>query len=99
MKTSKRSENLNGLGAGKAFSKACRECCDAILAEIDNARKAILAEARKTLHIQERLLRLAVNEAEGLAWQTMYPQLVFPGLAMEKIQGVVQWIRRQQRIP
>ena len=97
MKTNKRSENLNGLGAGKAFSKACQECYDAMMTQIRNAREGILTEARKTLHIQERFLRLAVNEAEGLAWQTMYPQLVFPDLAIEKIQGVVNWIRRQQR--
>jgi len=97
MKTNERSENLNGLGAGKAFSKACRECYDAIMTEIKNAREGILIEARKTQRIQERFLRLAVNEAEGLAWQTMYPQLVFPDLAMEKIQAIVQWIRSRQR--
>ena len=99
MKTNVRNENLNGLGAGKAFNKACGECLDAIMAQINNARKAILAEGRKTRQIQERLLRLAVNEAEGLAWQTMYPQLVFPNLAMEKIQGVVKWIRGQRQAP
>jgi hypothetical protein len=92
------SENLNKLGAGTAFHKACRECCNIIVAQIRNAREAILAEARETFKIQERLLRLVVNEAEGLAWQTMYPQLVFPDLAMEKIRCATQWNRRQQRI-
>ena len=99
MKTIERSENLNGSGGGTAFSKACRECYDAIMEQIRSARNTVLAEARKTLHIQERFLRLAVNEAEGLAWQTMYPQLVFPDLAMEKIQSLLHWTRRQQRIP
>ena len=89
---------MNGLGAGTVFSKACRKCYDAIRAQIRNARERILAEARKTAAVQERLLRLAVNEAEGLAWQTMYPQLVFPGLATEKIQRAAQWARRQRRI-
>ena len=98
MKTIERSENLNGLRAGTAFSKACQECYDAIMEQIRGARETILAEARKTLHIQERFLRLAVNEAEGVAWQTMYPQLVFPDLAKEKIQRVLQWSRRQRRI-
>ena len=98
MKTFERSENLNGSGGGTAFSKACRECYDAIMEQIRSARNTVLAEARKTLHIQERFLRLAVNEAEGLAWQTMYPQLVFPDLAMEKIQRMLQWSRRQRRI-
>jgi hypothetical protein len=41
---------------------------------------------------------LAVNEAEGLAWQTMYPQLVFPNLAREKIQHAAHWTQRQRRI-
>jgi hypothetical protein len=97
MKTIERGENLNGLGAGRAFSKACGDCLDAMMSQIGSAREAILAEARETVHISERFLRLAVNEAEGLAWQTMYPQLVFPDLAMEKIQRMLQWLRRQQR--
>ena len=98
MKAIERSENFNGLGAGTAFNKACRECYETIVAQIRNAREAILAEARETLQIQDRLIRLAVNEAEGLAWQTMYPQLVFPDLAKEKIQRATQWSRRQQQI-
>jgi hypothetical protein len=98
MKTIERNENLNGLSAGTAFSKACRECYDVIMEQMQKVRETILAEARKTFHIQERFLRLAVNEAEGVAWQTMYPQLVFPDLAMEKIQRMLQWSRRQRRI-
>ena len=96
MKTNERNENLSGAGYGTAFSKACRRCYEAIMAQIRSVRETILAEARQTVQVQERLLRLAVNEAEALAWQTMYPQLVFPNLAMEKIQGAVQWNRRQR---
>ena len=84
--------------AGTAFSKACRACYDAMMAQIGKAREAILAEARETVAVHEQLLRLAVNEAEGLAWQTMYPQLVFPDLAAEKIQRAAQWSRRQRQI-
>jgi hypothetical protein len=47
---------------------------------------------------EPRLLRLALNEAEALAWQTGFPQLVFPSLAAEKAQGVSQWYRRQNAI-
>ena len=90
--------NANGTTTGTAFSKACRRCYESIMKQIRNAREAILAEARGTLEVQEKLLRLAVNEAEGLAWQTMYPQLVFPNLAREKIQHVAHWTRRQRRI-
>jgi len=93
MKTNERIEM-----AGTAFSKACRACYDKMTAQIRNVREAILAEARKTVAVHERLLSLAVNEAEGLAWQTMYPQLVFPTLAVEKMQRVAYWSRRQGRI-
>jgi len=98
MKTNERNESANRVGVGTAFSKACRKCYQGIMAQIRRTRNSILAEARESHQVQERLLRLAVNEAEGLAWQTMYPQLVFPNLAMEKIQGAVQWSRRQRRI-
>jgi hypothetical protein len=37
-----------------------------------------------------------LNEAEALAWQTDYPQLFFPTLAMEKVQAVVSRRPRQQ---
>lgn len=98
MNTNERNEGLSGMSAGTAFSKACRKCYNAIVAQIRHAREAILAEARETAAVKERSLRLAVNEAEGLAWQTMYPQLVFPNLAVEKIQHAMQWARRQRRI-
>jgi hypothetical protein len=44
------------------------------------------------------MLRLALNEAEALAWQTLYPHLVFPDLAAEKVRGVAAWNSRQQLI-
>jgi hypothetical protein len=37
-----------------------------------------------------------LNEAEALAFQTEYPHLLFPTLAMEKIQAVSAWQSRQQ---
>lgn len=80
------------------FGKACRNGCKRVLAQIRNAREAILAEARETIQAQEQLLRLAINEAEALAMQTLYPQLVFPDLAMEKVRGVAAWSRRQKMV-
>jgi hypothetical protein len=32
-----------------------------------------------------------LNEAEALAWETEYPQLVFPALAEEKIEAISSW--------
>ena len=96
MKTNERNEKVKVNGNGTTFSKVCRACYDKMLAQVRRAREAILAEARETVAVHERLLRLAVNEAEALAFQTMYPHLVFPNLAMEKIQGAVKWSRRQR---
>jgi hypothetical protein len=98
MKTNEWNKSISGVSAGTVFSKACRKCYESIMAQIRHVREAILTEGRETAAVQERLLRLAVNEAEGLAWQTMYPQLVFPNLAREKIQRLAQWTRRQRRI-
>lgn len=45
---------------------------------------------------QPRLLRQALNEAEAIAWQTGFPQLVFPSLALEKARAVASWENRQR---
>jgi hypothetical protein len=78
------------------FGWACLDGCKRVLAQIRNVREAILAEARETVQAQDQLLRLAINEAEALAWQTLYPQLVFPTLAMEKVRGVAAWNNYQR---
>ncbi len=67
-----------------------------VLAQIAEARRALLAGARESLNLPDQLLRLALNEAEALASQTLYPHLVFPELATEKIQNVAAWDRRQR---
>ena len=74
------------------------KCTKGILARISKSRDAILAEARETLKVQDRMLRLALNEAEALAWQTLYPHLVFPALAAQKIQGVAAWNNHQRLV-
>jgi hypothetical protein len=48
------------------------------------------------LERQPQLLRQALNEAEAIAWQTGFPQLVFPSLALEKARAVATWERRQR---
>jgi hypothetical protein len=98
MKTNELNEGRKNTSVGVAFSKACINCCRKILGQIRNAREMLLAEAREKLKGQEKLLRLAVNEAEALAWQTLYPQLVFPMLAVEKIRGVAAWSDQQRSL-
>lgn len=45
-----------------------------------------------------RVLRLALNEAEALAWQTEFPHLFFPALASEKANTALAWHERQQLV-
>ena len=89
---------LGSAGIGKAFGKVCAASCQKMLAQIAAAKATIFAEAHQGLIAQERLLRLALNEAEATAWQTMYPQLLFPVLATEKVQAVFAWEARQQSV-
>ena len=90
--------NSDNVGPVKAFRKACLASCQKVLTHITAAKEAILAESREALKSQERLLRQALNEAEAVAWQTMYPYLVFSTLAEEKVQAVMAWDARQQSV-
>ena len=69
--------------------------CRKILAQINKAKDAILAESRDAVALPDHLLRLALNEAEALAWQTRYPHLLFPTLAAEKVEGIAAWNAHQ----
>ena len=79
----------------RAFCVASyRRLCD----QIQQIKSKILAEFHKKIGANERLLQLALNEAEALAWQTNYPQLVFPELAHEKAQAAANWVIRQATV-
>src|SRR5438105_14173983 len=80
------------------FTSFCLDYCKKLLAQIGQARHSLMAQFRKAFAGQEQLLRLALNEAEALAFLTDYPHLVFPTLAMEKVQGVANWSRHQKEI-
>ena len=62
------------------------------------ARAGIEREFAESGSEQMRLLGLALNEAEALAWQSGFPHLVFPALAWEKVEAVTRWRRRQEAI-
>ena len=64
------------------------DSCRKILAQLQNVKAQIVAEFRGQLGGHQRLLELAVNEAEALAWQTDFPELLFPTLAAEKASAV-----------
>lgn len=96
MKTTEQTKNE--FVARPSFSKACLASCQKLIAQIEKVKDAILVEFRETRETHEQLLRLALNEAEALAWQTAYPHLVFPMLATEKAQAVATWEARQHSI-
>jgi len=73
-------------------------CGQKLVAQIERVKKNIIAEVHETLKAHEQLINRAVGEAEALAWQTAYPQLVFPVLAVEKVQSVAAWHSRQQSL-
>jgi hypothetical protein len=84
------SEQQNG------FAHVCLASCRKLLARLENAKANIIAQFSGSLQNDEHVLQLALNEAEALAWQTDFPQLVFPTLAMEKAEAVQAWHQRQK---
>ena len=68
------------------------------LEAIAKVRAVIEREFSILLQRQPRLLRQALNEAEAIAWQTGFPQLVFPSLALEKARAVASWENRQRTL-
>src|SRR5690349_6052077 len=62
---------------------------------LHTARAAVEREFSALANQNPRLLHLALNEAEALAWDTGYPELVFPLLAQEKAAQVASWSQRQ----
>lgn len=80
------------------LSQRCLASCRKLLTQIANVKTQVLAEFRDRLAGQQHLLELAVNEAEALAWQTDFPQLLFPTLALEKAAAVAGWHSRQRSL-
>jgi hypothetical protein len=61
-------------------------------------RESIEQEFAPLSKQQPRVFQLALNEAEAIAWQTGFARLIFPQLAVEKIQAVGEWHARQKSI-
>jgi hypothetical protein len=73
----------------------CVQSCKKLLAGIEQTKKRITSEFQATLDSHAQIFQLALKEAEALAFQTEYPQLLFPSLALEKIQALSAWQARQ----
>ncbi len=74
----------------------CSQTARQVLEAIPQIRSLIEREFARLQAQQPHIFRLTLNEAEALAWQTGFPQLVFPTLAAEKIRAVADWNKRQQ---
>ena len=95
----KRQNCVNGItNFTSEFRNSAVAVCGKLLADMQQAKAATLEEFQGTFAGNKHLLRLALNEAEALAWQSGIPQLVFPTLAREKAQAAAKWHRRQRSI-
>jgi len=81
-----------------SLAHLCLNSCRKLLAEVERVKTVVQDEFRGQLQEHQHLLKLALNEAEALAWQTDFPHLVFPTLAVEKAQAVAQWHSRQRAL-
>jgi len=70
--------------------------CERVASQIETTKNRLAREFAPQVAGHESVLRLALNEAEALAWETNYPHLVFATLAMEKAQAAATWETRQQ---
>jgi hypothetical protein len=82
----------------KSALRACVNGCRSIRDGIEHIKAKIHQQHAEMFRGQERLLQLALNEAEALAWQTDFPHLFFPELALEKAAAAVSWQQRQRGI-
>lgn len=70
----------------------------AIVAKLNAYKEGLLEEFSNGSEALIRFARLAVNEAEGLAWSTSHAHLFLPALAEEKLHYARQWAGRQLRV-
>jgi hypothetical protein len=91
-----KSTNQKDTAIEQTFADVCLASCQKLVAQIERVKDSIVTEFREKFAAHEQLLNQAIGEAEALAWQTAYPQLVFATLATEKVQAAAQWSVGQQ---
>lgn len=77
------------------LSHRCVDSCKKLLAGIEQVKTQIANEFHAKIESHSHLFQLALKEAESLAWQTPYPHLLFPTLALEKVNAAASWQTRQ----
>ena len=91
-------QDNNSSASKTSVTEFCRATCRRILDQLQRIKNSIQTEFSAQRRIDAHLVRLALNEAEAEAWQTGFPQLVFPVLAQEKASAVANWSSRQEQI-
>jgi hypothetical protein len=86
----------DSLAGKQTITDRCLQSCKKLLAGIEQVKNKLAGEFQDKLGLPGQTLLLALNEAEALAWQTDYPHLLFPTLALEKVQAVAAWQTRQR---
>jgi hypothetical protein len=86
------------LAGDQTLTNRCIQSCKQLLAGIESVKTKIANDFQETLELSGQSLQLALNEAEALAWQTAYPHLLFPALALEKVQAAAAWQTRQRSL-
>lgn len=82
--------------ADQSLASVCLAACQKLAAQVERAKENLLAEFGETFAANGHLLNHVINEADALAWQTEFPQLFFPALALEKVQAAANWKARQE---
>jgi hypothetical protein len=81
-----------------SVADACVKAYNKTLSQITKVKSSIFAQFRDLASDHEQALRLALNEAEALAMQSGFPQLVFQDLAEEKARGIATWAAHQRAV-
>ena len=81
-----------------SVTEVCAKSYQKVMALVNATRASIMTQFRDLAAEHEHALHLALNEAEALAWQTEYPQLVFQDLAEEKVRGFAKWVAHQRAV-
>ncbi len=77
---------------------ACSNCYRRALNRLAAVRAEVEREFGRTMAGYEQLLKVVINEAEAISWQTPYPHLFFPGLAEEKAAAAQRWVVHQRAV-
>lgn len=90
--------NTNNKNQYEETDKTFLASCQDLAAKIERVKNDIVAEFQDEFKANQQLFLHVINQADALAWQTDYPHLIFPQLAVEKVQAAENWVARQQAI-